>query len=380
MNPFVVSFWAALYTTFDNVVIHVIIWVLSCNAAVLLSFFLQRTLRNAPSILLYAIVYYASFAVPENPYFDFFPIFGIHRLLGMRNDGSSLWIETSLRVLGGSLILGLLGILVVPSYKTLAPTKLEDCSNSHKVEMDLKRQEVIFPLNKEREVYLRAIGLNKTFKDVIAVDSLTFEVCANEIFVLLGENGAGKSTAFKMISGTLAPSSGQFHLYQNLTICDQNNHLYEYLSVMDHLIYYGLLNGTPYDKVNDQIKDVTQSTLLTEDMLGKYPMELSGGMLRRVCVAIALTRNANLILLDEPSSGLDPTNRNELWNTIAQVRKDAAKSIMITTHSVAEADQFADRIGMVCSFRNDVQGDVGWRGYSSGNVSGIRYLFKGTTM
>jgi ABC-type multidrug transport system ATPase subunit len=372
INPFVVSVWAALYTNFDDVIIHVIIWVLSSNATVLLSFFLQRTLRNAPSILLYAIIYYASFVQPESPYFDFFPIFGIHRLIGMKSNGSSLWIETSLRVLGGSFIVGLLGTLVVPSYKTLVPTKLEDSCNSHKVDMDLQRKGVIFPLREAREVYLRATELNKTFKDVTAVDSLTFEVCKDETFVLLGENGAGKSTAFKMLSGTLEPSSGQFELFQNLTICDQNNHLFEYLSVMDHLKFYGLLNGTPFDKIEDRIKAVTQSTLLTQDLLGKYPMQLSGGMLRRVCVAIALTRNANLILLDEPSSGLDPANRKELWTTIAQIRKDSTKSIMITTHSVTEAEQFADRVGMNNSFRNYDKGKLCWFGHSPRNVSGIR--------
>lgn len=176
----------------------------------------------------------------------------------------------------------------------------------------------------------------------------------NQITALLGHNGAGKTTTMNMLIGMLKPTQGTAiinnldiatHLEQireNLGICPQFDILFPLLTVYEHLIFFSRMKSGRVD-----LEDVENMI----DLIGlnryknNYPTELSGGWQRRVSVAIALVGNSKCVILDEPTSGMDPSTRRTLWDFIRKIK--VGRTIILTTHFMDEADILGDRIAIM---------------------------------
>lgn len=191
-------------------------------------------------------------------------------------------------------------------------------------------------------------NLHKSFKDVKAVDDLTFSVKPGELFAFLGVNGAGKSTTINIISGILNKDSGQVFVCgedidrnpdvvkSKIGIVFQNSVLDKRLTAYDNLksraAMYGIF-GDSFTKRFDEL-----DVLLGLKDISKRPLcKLSGGQKRRVDIARALIHNPDLLILDEPTTGLDPQTRLTVWNVIEQLRKERGLTVFLTTHYMEEA-------------------------------------------
>lgn len=193
-------------------------------------------------------------------------------------------------------------------------------------------------------------------KSVIATEDISFHVEKNEIFGLLGANGAGKTTTLSMLTRLLVPSSGNAYISGHSILSDfntgathlgvvtQNNSLWDRLSVESHLYLFARLRGVPEDQVK-RVVDGTIDQLELTPHRHKLAMRLSGGMKRKLCVAIALIGDPEVVLLDEPSAGLDPVSRRNLWTVI--LRTMSSRAVVLTTHSMDEAEALCHRIGIM---------------------------------
>ncbi len=202
-----------------------------------------------------------------------------------------------------------------------------------------------------------AENFKKHYADVKAVDGLTLHIPEGEIFGLLGPNGSGKTTTINCLSGLTDPSSGLLKVggfdvqrekekfRQILGICPQETALYPYLSAKENVELFGDLYSVPKDLLKRNVDYVLEKVGLTEDAnrkVGKY----SGGMKRRVCIAMALVQDPKIIFLDEPTVGMDPQSRRAVWDLIVEL-KDKNKTILLTTHYMEEAEQLCDEVGII---------------------------------
>lgn len=200
---------------------------------------------------------------------------------------------------------------------------------------------------------LQVQGLTKTFDDVKAIDDLSFDVGRSEVFALLGPNGAGKSTTVSLVRGDLNPTKGDVLVEQisvkqdralaraNMGVCPQFDAL-DAMTTREHLSHYARLRGIT--DVPRQVEAVINAVGL-QDYKDTMASHLSGGNKRKLSLGIALTGNASVILLDEPSSGLDAAAKRIMWHTLKTVMP--GRSILLTTHSMEEADTLAGRAGIV---------------------------------
>ena len=207
---------------------------------------------------------------------------------------------------------------------------------------------------KEQNQCLKIINCSKNYDDLKAVDNFNGELFSNEIFCLLGHNGAGKTTLVNMISGIFPPDYGDIlfngkslvtnrqYLFENIGLCQQENIFFDYLTVQEHLEYMCEIKGT---KVNrKELIDLIKKIDL-------YPKKdaicstLSGGQKRKLCIALALIGGSQIILLDEPTSGMDIMARRKLWEFLKNYKKD--RIILLTTHFLDEAEYLGDRIGIM---------------------------------
>ncbi|ETN39041.1 uncharacterized protein HMPREF1541_07083 [Cyphellophora europaea CBS 101466] len=196
-------------------------------------------------------------------------------------------------------------------------------------------------------------GLTKTFDDQKVVDDLSFNIEHSEVFALLGPNGAGKSTTISLIRGNLNPTKGdvlveQVSVTQNralarahMGVCPQSDAL-DSMTTMEHLRHYARLRGV--SNIQRQADAVIRAVGL-DDYRETMAGHLSGGNKRKLSLGIALTGNPSVILLDEPSSGLDAAAKRIMWHTLKTVMP--GRSILLTTHSMEEADSLANRAGIV---------------------------------
>ena len=200
-------------------------------------------------------------------------------------------------------------------------------------------------------------GLKKRYSNGFeAVQGINLKMFADQIFVLLGHNGAGKTSTISMLAGLYEASEGSAEVFgvdifedldevhQFMGVCPQHDVLFDLLTPREHLeIFYDF-------KGADQTNQRREMDKLLEDV-GVWPKrnspayELSGGNKRKLSVAIALCGDSKFILLDEPTSGLDLTARRQLWNTLREYKKD--KIILLTTHYMDEADILGDRVGIM---------------------------------
>ena len=181
---------------------------------------------------------------------------------------------------------------------------------------------------------------------------------SNQIFALLGHNGAGKTTTISMISGLLPISTGDISVFgydtrssmdkvkELMGVCPQKNPIYTSLTVYEHLYLYAKIKGAKGTKkeINEQIDEILSDIDLL-DKKNYFAGMLSGGQKRKLCVAISFIGGSKVILLDEPTSGMDTYARRKLWDMLKKYKKD--KIIILTTHYMDEADYLGDRIGIM---------------------------------
>ena len=202
--------------------------------------------------------------------------------------------------------------------------------------------------------YLSIKGLTKKYDDIIVINKLSMELFPGELFCLLGESGAGKTTLINIISGLIEPDEGEIlykgisliknneYLNQNIGLCNQEDILFENLTVKEHLYYFFKFRGENYN--NEKI-DIFLKNIKLNEIENKLCKHLSKGEKRKLSIALSLIGNNNIILLDEPTSGLDTNSRKELWKFLKENKKD--KIIIITTHSLEEAEFLSDKIGII---------------------------------
>lgn len=184
-----------------------------------------------------------------------------------------------------------------------------------------------------------------------AVDDVTLDVQSRELFALLGHNGAGKTTIINCITGMMPVTSGEVKVLGqscitdiqscrwNMSICPQDNPMYDEMTVDEHLLFFAGLRGTKSG--SSEVSQVLEALGLLEKRIAKCGT-LSGGQKRRLWVATSLLGDAPLVFLDEPTSGMDPSSRRELWTLLLNM-KSRGRSILFTTHYLEEADLLADR-------------------------------------
>jgi lipooligosaccharide transport system ATP-binding protein len=199
-----------------------------------------------------------------------------------------------------------------------------------------------------------ARGLRKSFGDFEAVKGIDVEVQRGEAFGFLGPNGAGKSSTMRMIAAVSPVSAGELRILGmdpathgpairgRLGVCPQEDTLDAELNVRDNLYIYGRYFGIPKAEVNARVDELLEFVQLTEKAKSKVE-DLSGGMKRRLTIARSLVNRPDLLLLDEPTTGLDPQARHVLWDKLFRL-KQAGVTLVITTHYMDEAEQLCDRL------------------------------------
>ncbi|MBP3437122.1 MAG: ABC transporter ATP-binding protein [Clostridia bacterium] len=208
--------------------------------------------------------------------------------------------------------------------------------------------------------------LCKSFRDIKAVDDLSFHVKKGELFAFLGVNGAGKSTTISMMCNQLPPDSGEIFIGGESTkgknafvssllgVVFQNSVLDKPLTVMDNLISRGALYGLKGETLQNRIREL--SVMLDfEPLLSRTVGKLSGGQRRRIDIARALLHHPQILVLDEPTTGLDPQTRRLLWDTITSLRKQENMTVFLTTHYMEEAAE-ADYVIVLDSGRVAAEG------------------------
>ena len=200
-----------------------------------------------------------------------------------------------------------------------------------------------------------ARGLVKSYGAVKALQDVDLEVGRGELFGLLGPNGAGKSTLISLISGLLLPSSGSVQVNghaptssmakRQLGIAPQSLALYEELSARDNLQFFGRLYGLQGLALKTACERVLEFVGLADRAADRVE-HYSGGMKRRLNLAIALLHEPEVLLLDEPTAGVDPQSRNRLFDSVLAL-KEQGTTIIYTTHYMEEAEKLCDRVGIV---------------------------------
>ena len=205
-----------------------------------------------------------------------------------------------------------------------------------------------------RESTLFARGLKKSYGDFEAVKGVKFEVHGGECFGFLGPNGAGKTTIMKMIYAAAVPTGGELRVAgldvrsaerevkRRIGVVPQENNLDEDLKVKENLIVYGRYFDLPRKLVWRRAEELLEFVQLS-DKAGARVEELSGGMKRRLLIARALVNDPDLVVLDEPTTGLDPQARHLVWDKLRQLTGEG-KTLVLTTHYMDEAAQLCDRL------------------------------------
>ena len=206
---------------------------------------------------------------------------------------------------------------------------------------------------KDSEVVIRAKNLTKKYKDFVAVDGIDFEVKRGESFGLLGPNGAGKSTTMKMISSVSQRTGGELtilgkepnthgpEIRAHLGVVPQKDLLDRELKAWENLFTYGRYFGLSRKFLKQKVEELLEFAQLTEKRNSKAD-DLSGGMQRRLAIARGLVNEPEILMLDEPTTGLDPQARHILWDRLFRL-KEQGVTLVITTHYMDEAEQLCDR-------------------------------------
>ena len=204
------------------------------------------------------------------------------------------------------------------------------------------------------EVLVRARGLTKQFGSFIAVDGIDFDLFRGEAFGFLGPNGAGKSSTMRMLGCVSPPTRGDLTILggdptrdgaairSRLGVVPQEDTLDSELSVRENLLVYGRYFGLPRKLINERTDQLLDFVQLTE-RAGDQVDPLSGGMKRRLTIARSLINDPEILILDEPTTGLDPQARHVVWDRLFTL-KQRGVTLVLTTHYMDEAEQLCDRL------------------------------------
>ena len=237
----------------------------------------------------------------------------------------------------------------------------------------------------KEEIMIRAKGLRKTYGDFVAVDGIDFEVKKGESFGLLGPNGAGKSTTMRMIASTSLRSGGELEILgkdpnhfgpeirAHLGVVPQQDNLDRELKVWENLMTYGRFFGLKGKWLKAKVDELLEFAQLEEKRNTKTD-ELSGGMKRRLTIARGLVNEPEILMLDEPTTGLDPQARHILWDRLFRL-KELGVTLVITTHYMDEAEQLCDRLVVMDKGKIMAEGSPAAliKQYSSKEVLEVRF-------
>ncbi|MDQ4107131.1 MAG: ATP-binding cassette domain-containing protein [Actinomycetota bacterium] len=205
-----------------------------------------------------------------------------------------------------------------------------------------------------RQATLTARGLKKSYDGFEAVKGVEFEVYRGECFGFLGPNGAGKTTTMKMIYGAAVPTGGELtvagldvrdeerRVKRRIGVVPQENNLDDDLKVRENLLVYGRYFDLPKKLVLQRAEELLDFVQLTEKSEARVE-QLSGGMKRRLLIARALINDPEIVVLDEPTTGLDPQARHLVWDRLRELTREG-KTLVLTTHYMEEAAQLCDRL------------------------------------
>lgn len=198
-------------------------------------------------------------------------------------------------------------------------------------------------------------GLTKLYGQITAVDNLSLAIARGEVFGLLGPNGAGKTTTIKMLTTLSRPDSGTcmidgfnvveepFEIKKRIGVVPQENNLDRELTARENLLIYGMLHG-----VRDMEKKMAETLKIVDlwDRRDSVVLSFSGGMQRRLLLARALLTEPFVLFLDEPSIGLDPQIRRQMWDIVRKTKIDG-RTVVLTTHYIEEAEALCDKVGIL---------------------------------
>src|SRR6204780_4824895 len=210
-------------------------------------------------------------------------------------------------------------------------------------------------------------NLVKRFGELVAVNDISFEVQQGEIFAFLGPNGAGKTTTIKMLTTLLKPTSGKVELdgldpavhhneaRKRFGIVFQDPSLDDELTAYENMDFHGVLYKVPRKVRLERIESLLKLFELW-DRRNDYVKQFSGGMKRRLEIARGLLHTPKILFLDEPTLGLDPQTRNQLWTHVKKLNESERTTVFLTTHYMEEAERVAQRIGIIDHGRIVAQG------------------------
>jgi ABC-2 type transport system ATP-binding protein len=205
---------------------------------------------------------------------------------------------------------------------------------------------------------IRVQNLTKKFGDFAAVDDISFDVAAGEIFAFLGPNGAGKTTTIKMLTTLMKPNSGsievdglnpqeqQNEVRKRFGIVFQDPSLDQELTALENLDLHGVLYHVPR-KLRRERSEILLKTFELWDRRDAVVKTFSGGMKRRLEIARGFLHTPRILFLDEPTLGLDPQSRNQLWTQVKELNQSDGTTVFLTTHYMDEAERVAQRIAVI---------------------------------
>jgi ABC-2 type transport system ATP-binding protein len=230
-------------------------------------------------------------------------------------------------------------------------------NNLSRTDLDTRADQFFRPELSDKKVALRVASLTKRYGSTTAVSGLNFEIHEGEIFGLLGPNGAGKTTTIAMLATQRRPSSGDATLFghsacknpylvrQMIGLAPQEVSLYPALTAAENLQFFGRIYGVRESDLRERIDELLAMVGLDahrDDQVSIF----SGGMKRRLNLAVSLVHRPKLILLDEPTAGVDPQSREQILKIIGDLRDDG-NAILYTTHYMEEAERMCDRLGIL---------------------------------
>ena len=199
-------------------------------------------------------------------------------------------------------------------------------------------------------------GLTKRYAGSTAVDGVSFEVAKGEVFGILGPNGAGKTTTLEMIEGLRKPDGGQIlvlgqqvwpdprRIQRQIGVQLQSTTLFDLLTARELLILFATFYNRPDA---EQRAEIVLSQVGLDAKAHDYAETLSGGQQQRLAIALALVHDPEIVFLDEPTTGLDPQARRNLWDVIRAINVDQRKTVVLTTHYLEEAEELCDRVAIM---------------------------------
>lgn len=208
-----------------------------------------------------------------------------------------------------------------------------------------------------QQAMIKIKNLTKKYRNVTAVDNLNLEIRKQEIFGFLGPNGAGKTTTIRILSTLTLPTSGYVYINgydvvknpvqakKEIGVIHQTHNIDPELTGFENLIIHGLLFKMKISEIKQKAEELLEFIDLKKD-INKLADKYSGGMRRRLTIARALLHNPNLLIMDEPTAGLDVYTRKKIWRLIKRIRNEGS-TVLLTTHYIEEAEYLSDRVGII---------------------------------